>query len=166
MLGAASLASARYVPSFAEAAVATLSGHDWPENLRELRAALAQAIAICRTDRLQPEDFPAILARTEGLDSVKNRLVSTRPEATPVHIDSLSPRSTRGQQVAAPDRFLDESGDLRSLAEVERDLIAFALERCKGRMARVARLLGIGRSTLYRKLKDHGIAENAQSRAA
>lgn len=166
MLSAIAVASGRYVPALSEAALATLGRHDWPGNLRELRATLAQAIAISRSDRLGPEDFPALLVRAEGIESARNRFVSTRSGATPVHIDTLSPAGARSHPEAARDRFLDDNGDLRSLAEVERDLIAFALDRCKGRMARVARLLGIGRSTLYRKLKDHGIAENAQSRAA
>ena len=44
-----------------------------------------------------------------------------------------------------------------SLTQIERDMIAFALEFHGGRMTRIARSLGIGRSTLYRKIKEYGL---------
>ena len=52
---------------------------------------------------------------------------------------------------------VDDAGEVRRLADVEEDLIRFALKFYDGQMSRVARRLGIGRSTLYRKLKDYGI---------
>ncbi len=52
---------------------------------------------------------------------------------------------------------VDDGGDVRKLAEVEEELIRFALKFYRGQMSQVARKLGIGRSTLYRKLKDYGI---------
>ena len=44
-----------------------------------------------------------------------------------------------------------------SLEEIERDLIQLAIETYEGRMSEVARRLGMGRSTLYRKIRDHGL---------
>lgn len=52
---------------------------------------------------------------------------------------------------------MDDSGNIRKLAEIEEELIRFALRFYRGQMSQVARKLGIGRSTLYRKLKDYGI---------
>jgi DNA-binding NtrC family response regulator len=46
---------------------------------------------------------------------------------------------------------------MRSLAEVENEMIRLAIDHYQGQMSEVARRLGIGRSTLYRKLKDMGI---------
>jgi DNA-binding NtrC family response regulator len=51
----------------------------------------------------------------------------------------------------------DDTGEVRKLADVEEELIRFALKFYRGQMSQVARKLGIGRSTLYRKLKDYGI---------
>jgi DNA-binding NtrC family response regulator len=48
-------------------------------------------------------------------------------------------------------------GHLRSLEEIEADVIRLAINHYRGRMSEVARRLGIGRSTLYRKLGDLGI---------
>ncbi|MGN6551177.1 MAG: sigma-54-dependent transcriptional regulator [Pararhizobium sp.] len=52
---------------------------------------------------------------------------------------------------------VDEEGEVRPLAAVEEELIRFALKFYGGQMSQVARKLGIGRSTLYRKLKDYDI---------
>ena len=48
-------------------------------------------------------------------------------------------------------------GNLRPLEEIEADVIRLAIGHYRGRMTEVARRLGIGRSTLYRKLGELGI---------
>jgi DNA-binding NtrC family response regulator len=53
--------------------------------------------------------------------------------------------------------MVDDSGEVRSLARVEEEMIRFAIRHYDGQMSEVARRLGIGRSTLYRKLKEFGI---------
>ncbi len=61
-------------------------------------------------------------------------------------------------------RALDERGNVRSLSELESEMIKLAIEHYQGRMSEVARRLGIGRSTLYRKLQEYGI-QHATDRA-
>jgi DNA-binding NtrC family response regulator len=56
-----------------------------------------------------------------------------------------------------PIRIFDREGNLRTLEEIEKDLIQLAIDTYQGRMSEVARRLGMGRSTLYRKLRDHGL---------
>jgi DNA-binding NtrC family response regulator len=58
-----------------------------------------------------------------------------------------------------PIRILDERGHLRTLEEIERDLIQHAIEVYAGHMSEIARRLGIGRSTLYRKVREQGLEE-------
>ena len=58
---------------------------------------------------------------------------------------------------------VDASGQVRTLADIEADMIRFAIGHYGGQMSEVARRLGIGRSTLYRKLKEYGI-ESAHDR--
>ncbi|MHA7872249.1 MAG: helix-turn-helix domain-containing protein, partial [Hyphococcus sp.] len=48
-------------------------------------------------------------------------------------------------------------GHLRSLQEIEKDLIELAIDTYEGKMSEVARRLGMGRSTLYRKLREHNL---------
>ena len=56
-------------------------------------------------------------------------------------------------------RILDEQGNIRPLAELEAEIIKRALEHHDYRMSDIARKLSIGRSTLYRKLKEYGLDE-------
>jgi DNA-binding NtrC family response regulator len=51
----------------------------------------------------------------------------------------------------------DAAGHMRRLEDVESEMIRMAIARYEGHMSEVARRLGIGRSTLYRKLKDFGL---------
>ena len=69
-------------------------------------------------------------------------------------------------EVTQRDRFLTPDGRVPALASIERDLIAFAIDRYNGHMSEVARSLGIGRSTLYRKLREYDLEPGAENRDA
>ena len=55
---------------------------------------------------------------------------------------------------------------MRRLEEIESEMIRLAIARYEGHMSEVARRLGIGRSTLYRKLKDLGLEQHMPEEAA
>ena len=82
---------------------------------------------------------------------------------TPRHRPSLAPATAGQVPVAAlPDDVIltsNEDGRGRELKEIESDAIRLSLERCKGQMSEAARQLGIGRSTLYRKVRQYGLDE-------
>ena len=52
---------------------------------------------------------------------------------------------------------MDGAGHIRKFEEMESEIIRMAIARYDGHMSEVARRLGIGRSTLYRKLKEFGL---------
>jgi DNA-binding NtrC family response regulator len=68
-----------------------------------------------------------------------------------IHVPSGSGRDAVGIQA------LSEAGDIRSLEDVEADMIRLAFGRYRGRMTEIAKRLGIGRSTLYRKMREIGL---------
>jgi DNA-binding NtrC family response regulator len=148
----------RRVSAISSQALDLLMVHDWPGNIRQLENAVFRAVVLAETPTLQPGDFPQILAAQRGNDEARATATSSFIPSEPIHIDQAAalPRLPDAGPVAIPDRFLDGSGGLLPLAEIEKDLIAFAIEHNAGRMAQVARQLGIGRSTLYRKLKEYG----------
>jgi DNA-binding NtrC family response regulator len=132
--------------------MAFLAAFDWPGNVRQLENAVYRAIVLADAPYLQPHDFPAI----SGV-------------APPAHPAEAAPTvtaviPTAGQlmpdvPLLAPVRILDERGHLRTLEEIERDLIQLAIEIYAGHMSEVARRLGIGRSTLYRKVREQGLED-------
>jgi DNA-binding NtrC family response regulator len=144
-----------------------LTRYDWPGNIRQLENAVYRAVVLTDGVYLESVDFPQIVAQTAGRDVARRRLDKLPVPAAPMHIDNVPPREPpEPQPEPARDRFLDGTGDVTALAEIERALIAFAIDHYDGRMSRVARALGIGRSTLYRKLHEYGLAETVESDAA
>jgi two-component system response regulator HydG len=63
--------------------------------------------------------------------------------------------------VAAAGESAEQSGspELKTLAEMEREAILGAIRTLNGDKLQAAKLLGIGKTTLYRKLKEYGIAD-------
>ena len=90
--------------------------------------------------------MPQAGARRQRAVSIASQ--ASRPEREIVRVEIRDPSALT---------LLDQSGDVRPLGDVEGDTIRFALDHYRGQMSKVARKLGIGRSTLYRKLKELGI---------
>jgi DNA-binding NtrC family response regulator len=153
----------RRVAGLAPEATALLEAYDWPGNVRQLENALYRAVLLAEGGDLAAADFPQIVAHQRGRAEMARLTAALPTPSAPVHIDAARPRP---DDTATPDRFLDASGEVAPLPELERELIAFALRHYGGRMSKVARALRIGRSTLYRKLRDYGLEEGAQSDAA
>ena len=134
--------------------LACLSAFDWPGNVRQLENAVYRAIVLADAPYLQPHDFPAI-----------SGVAPPAPAAEPAQALAAAMTPAVGQLMpdlptaTVPVRILDERGHLRTLEEIERDLIQLAIEIYAGHMSEVARRLGIGRSTLYRKVREQGLEE-------
>jgi DNA-binding NtrC family response regulator len=75
----------------------------------------------------------------------------------------MAPSSTAALTTGAVSLpLLDAHDHVRTLDEIERDAIRFAISHYRGQMSEVARRLQIGRSTLYRKLENLGLAERTE----
>jgi len=131
--------------------LAFLTAFDWPGNVRQLENAVYRAIILADAPYLQPHDFPAI----SGVAAPPPAEVGSPAAAAP----PVGPAAAAAMvaDAPAPVRILDERGHLRTLEEIERDLIQLAIEIYAGHMSEVARRLGIGRSTLYRKVREQGL---------
>jgi DNA-binding NtrC family response regulator len=144
-----------------------LEAYDWPGNIRQLENAVLRASVLADGALLTEADFPQIRAQVEGVVRLEGEGGAAEDE--PAFPDPLpaGDRAAGGESAAAATaeprpRFgkldaLDERGNVRSLAAVELEMIKLAIDHYNGQMSEVARRLGIGRSTLYRKLKEHGI---------
>jgi DNA-binding NtrC family response regulator len=127
--------------------LAVLMEHDWPGNVRQLENAVYRAIVLADAPYLQPHDFPAISGMKPPVEDY-----SAAPLLAPTAQAFIADMPKE-----APVRILDERGHLRTLEEIEKDLIQLAIGIYSGHMSEVARRLGIGRSTLYRKVREQGI---------
>jgi DNA-binding NtrC family response regulator len=132
--------------------LAMLQAHEWPGNVRQLENSVYRAIVLADGPYLTPHDFPAISGLVAPPPSEAYEPAPAHPAAPPTAADLLAEMPKE-----APVRILDERGHLRTLEEIERDLIQLAIEIYSGHMTEVARRLGIGRSTLYRKVREQGL---------
>ena len=120
-----------------DGALNLLAAFDWPGNVRQLQAVLFRAAVFCDGNALTSADFPQLSELLGEQDGVGH--------------------SQDGMGV----QLYTRDGNLRPLEEIEADVIRLAIGHYRGRMTEVARRLGIGRSTLYRKLTDLGIESAA-----
>ncbi|MFL5296840.1 MAG: sigma-54-dependent transcriptional regulator [Phenylobacterium sp.] len=135
--------------------MAFLTSFDWPGNVRQLENAVYRAIVLADAPYLQPHDFPAI----SGVAPPAPAAASGDAPVSAVTAIASAEQLMTEPPIGAPVRILDARGHLRTLEEIERDLIQLAIEIYAGHMSEVARRLGIGRSTLYRKVREQGLED-------
>ena len=128
---------------FDEDLLAALLSYDWPGNVRELQHCLDRMAALHSEGALQMADLPSALQYQRascGLRSLSGALANLDgPLGGLPHFD-VAPKSP-----------------VISIPESEKQAIANALAATQGERAKAARLLGIGRTTLYRKVKEYGL---------
>jgi two-component system response regulator HydG len=120
--------------TLSDEALRTMMRHDWPGNVRELENSVERACALSSGPVLHLGDLPTQLQQ-QGLEA--RRAVTAAGESTPAGSESA----------------------LKTLADLEKDAILSAIRTLNGDKLQAAKLLGIGKTTLYRKLKEYGIAD-------
>lgn len=164
----------------AEATAAMLIRYDWPGNLEELEREVFRAVLLAEGPELEPGHFPRIaaLAGVDGAGAAQKSPglglrwqgpegAAARGRVAPALVEGM-PAAAMSAQAGAAGYVgipaLTERGDVRSLEDVEADMIRLALGRYRGSMTEAARRLGIGRSTLYRKMREFGLDARGSSR--
>ena len=139
----------------AEALEAMLS-YEWPGNVRELENCVQHMVAVNSGPLLHVADLPS---------SLQNHLIQKKSQylaATAVGFAGTppvpNPASEPGFSSPAADSVPQSVPGVIPLMELERRAILNALEYTRGDRAIAAHLLGIGRTTLYRKLKEYQLA--------
>ena len=150
-------------------ALELLASYSWPGNVRQLENAVFRAIVLADGLELTVGEFPQIAAHVEGFRApipAAPPPVDRRPVVTgPVMLgaEHCVPRTmevgTSSGKGALGIPAISDNGEIRSLESMEADMIRLALGRYRGHMTEVAKRLGIGRSTLYRKMREFGLEE-------
>jgi two-component system response regulator HydG len=123
--------------TLSDEALRTMMRHDWPGNVRELENSVERACALSSGPVLHLGDLPTQL-QNQGLEARNAVSASSEP--------------AQAAALAA----------VTTLADLERQAILGTIRKLNGDKLQAARLLGIGKTTLYRKLKEYGIADPLQ----
>ncbi len=121
------------VSGLSDSCLKRLLQYDYPGNVLELKHIIEYAVSLCQRERIEPCDLPAYL-------------IENMSDLEPASVGAQLPPQVEGPGV---NESLDWSG-------VERKMIIEALMKVNGRRSKAARLLGWGRSTLWRKMKLYG----------
>jgi DNA-binding NtrC family response regulator len=154
------------------AALKLLASYHWPGNIRQLENAIFRAVVLADGAEIGVNQFPQIAVQMSTAQAIEPSVhqaeaavapsphVETAPPASAIAADfGLSGERPNGSAIGALP-LLDAAGQIRSLEDIEAEVIRFAIAHYNGQMSEVARKLRIGRSTLYRKLDSLGFDRN------
>jgi DNA-binding NtrC family response regulator len=150
-------------------ALEALQRYGWPGNVRELQNVCQRAAVTCEGDVILPTDLPPRVCQAVAIPRAFT-LAAEPAVAVPLApvpavgtiVTGLAPvlghLDPEVEELPAPAAPPPAAPAALTLSGMERNAIVEALQRAGGNRARVSRELGIGRTTLYRKLKEYGIA--------
>ena len=136
----------RFVSGISKDALRALVSYDWPGNVRELENAIERAVIIASGRQIELDDLPAAIGNV-----VVEREALARAERAQAASEGRS--TTLALEVPS------------SMDEIERKAIEATLDYTSGDKTKAARLLNIGRKTIYRKL-DHYHGQKSSDSAA
>lgn len=136
-----STALGRNIEGLSSEALTVLENFPYPGNVRELRNIVEYAVNVCQGKKIQTEDLPPYTLKSQERSfSKENKSAIERTAVVP----AVSMNEPAG----------DTSG-LTGWAQIEREDIIRALRQAKGSRSKAAELLGLGRTTLWRKMKKY-----------
>lgn len=126
----------RFISGISRTALQALISYDWPGNVRELENAIERAVIIASGRKIELNDLP---------EAVSKRAVDVHAQIRHERIEAASEGRAITLEIDVPS----------SIDEIERQAIEATLDYTSGDKSRAARVLGIGRKTLYRKLEQY-----------
>jgi two-component system, NtrC family, response regulator AtoC len=124
----------RFVSGISKEALRALVNYEWPGNVRELENAIERAVIIASGRQIELDDLPEAISKVafEAFAQARQERARAAGEGRSIGIDIDLPSS---------------------MDEVEKQVITATLDYTNGDKSRAAKLLNIGRKTLYRKLE-------------
>ncbi len=126
----------RFVSGISKAALHALISYDWPGNVRELENAIERAVIIAAGRRIEVYDLPAAIG-----NNLSERHAVIRAERAQAASEGRSAKL----EIEVPS----------TMDEIEQQAIEATLDYTSGDKSRAAKLLNIGRKTIYRKLEQY-----------
>ncbi|HEX8151270.1 MAG TPA: helix-turn-helix domain-containing protein, partial [Pyrinomonadaceae bacterium] len=126
----------RFISGISKDALQALVSYDWPGNVRELENAIERAVIIASGRQIEIDDLP---------EAVSRPLLEERARTRTTRASAAREGRTVRLELEVPS----------TMDSIERRAIEATLDYTGGDKTRAARALGIGRKTLYRKLRQY-----------
>jgi DNA-binding NtrC family response regulator len=151
----------RSITGISGEAMTHLAQLEWPGNIRQLENAVYRAVVMSDADQLGLADFPVAVASPSAVADLYDTSLHSEALMVSTALHPTAPTLISGNEIPIAPlsangtlAMLTANGEVRSLEEMEHEIIRFAISHYRGQMSEVARRLKIGRSTLYRKLDE------------
>src|SRR5580765_5294252 len=128
--------SGRFISGISKDAMAALVNYNWPGNVRELENAVERAVIIASGRQIELDDLPEAMGRGSSEAGAHARLE---------RVAAAGAGRGFGISVELP----------AAMDDIEKQVIEATLDYTEGDKSQAARLLNIGRKTLYRKLEKY-----------
>lgn len=143
------------LPAVSPEVMLAFTNYDWPGNVSELRAVIERCVILSENEQIALEHLPEALQRRQAqLD------FAAADNAGMLNVGAddgfATGKWTRPAPLEQADR-LDKMLRPRITPEEEMELMKEALERTAGNKSHAAKLLGISRGTLYKKIRDYNL---------
>jgi two-component system, NtrC family, response regulator len=139
----------------AEETVGLMQAYTWPGNVRELQNAIQRAVVVCDDGVVRPSHLPpkvrALADQAPIAPAANARLGDLRSDPL-----ALGPKVAASPHSGQPSAEVSPERDLR-ISALEKRALEDALARCGGNVSEAVKQLGIGRTTIYRMMKRHGL---------
>jgi two-component system, NtrC family, response regulator AtoC len=126
------------ISGFSDEAKKKLLAYHYPGNVRELRNIVEYSANICDGNSIRERHLPKYMIEIDP------QMIES-PQTTPQEPSPFKPSETA-------------MGRISNWMDAERQMLMDAMIKARGRKDEAAKIMGIGRSTLWRKLKKHGIS--------
>jgi two-component system, repressor protein LuxO len=141
----------KQLAQFSPEAVAALKAHSWPGNVRELVNVVRAVVALHDGPVVLASMLPAAVTAQQPV--VQQAATNLASEETPWFAMPAETASPPPAQVTQRSALTYEPGNVRPIADVEREAVDYALRAFAGNVSQAARALQINPSTLYRKIQ-------------
>ena len=147
------IATQKHLPQLklSEEGVKLMEDYPWPGNVRELENTIQRACVLATSDVVLPKDIPLGVAIQREDGEAEQQLALT------VHANPGRPTLE-----VAVETLLDAASNdhgLQLLPWLEREFTLFAMKRTKGNQVKAAKLLGVTRATLRKRIERYGITK-------
>ncbi len=134
-------------------ALRALSAYDWPGNVRELENVIHRALVVSKGDAMLSADLPPEVSKVSRVESRGTSASGAAPTAMPTDIGDIAQALF---QIARRDP------KLKLIPFLEREMVIQALKETKGNQVQSAKLLGITRATLRKRVEKFGITQQLE----